>query len=150
MLRLKFGLLLISVVDLALVLSGCGSASGNAQGESGFTLSASPGSVSIPQGGQGTSTITITPAGGFNGSVALSASGLPSGVTASFNPSSTATSSVLTFTASPTAPTPTVTVTVTGTSGSVTSTATLTFTVYGPTRGLQPRGDYFSGKPDSR
>jgi phospholipase C len=135
MLRLKFGLLLISVVELALVLSGCGSASGNAQGESGFTLSASPGSVSIPQGGQGTSTITITPAGGFNGSVALSASGLPSGVTASFNPSSTATSSVLTFTASPTAPTPTVTVTVTGTSGSVTSTATLTFTVYGP---IQP------------
>ena len=47
-----------------------------------FKLSASPSSPSVLQGGQATSTITITPENSFNGSVSLSASGLPSGVTA--------------------------------------------------------------------
>src|SRR5581483_2822610 len=58
-----------------------------------FSLSASPGSLSITQGNNGTSTITVNPMNGFSGSVSLSASGLPSGVTASFNPSSTTGSS---------------------------------------------------------
>src|SRR5215471_15924254 len=49
-----------------------------------FTLSASPSSVSVTQGSSASSTITVTPSGGFTGSVTLSASGLPSGVTASF------------------------------------------------------------------
>ncbi len=40
-----------------------------------FTLSASPGSVTITQGSSGTSTITVTDVGGFSGSVTLSASG---------------------------------------------------------------------------
>ena len=48
-----------------------------------FTLSDSPGSLTITQGGAaGTSTITVTDIGGFSGSVSLAASGLPSGVTA--------------------------------------------------------------------
>src|SRR5215467_7002944 len=46
-----------------------------------FSLSASPTSVSATQGSSGSSTITVTPSGGFTGSVTLSASGLPSGVT---------------------------------------------------------------------
>src|SRR5207245_4080511 len=45
-----------------------------------FMLSASPSSLSIPQGASGTSTISVTPQNGFTGSVSLSASGLPSGV----------------------------------------------------------------------
>src|SRR5208282_2175595 len=48
-----------------------------------FTLSASPGSLTIVQGNGGSSTITITPQNGFTGSVSLSAAGLPSGVKAS-------------------------------------------------------------------
>ena len=47
----------------------------------------------------GTSTITVTPQNGFSSSVSLSASGLPSGVTASFSPNPANTSSTLTLTA---------------------------------------------------
>src|SRR6266487_2251642 len=94
-----------------------------------FTLSASPSSLSITQGASGASTITVSPQNGFNGNVGLSASGLPSGVTASFNPSSTTSTSTLTVTANSTAATGTVTVTITGTSGSLTNTTTVTLTV---------------------
>ncbi len=95
-----------------------------------FSLSASPGSVTITQGAAGgTSTITITPTNGFTGSVTLSASGLPSGVTAAFGTNPTTSSSVLTLTASSTAATGTVTVTVKGTSGSLTQTTTVSLTV---------------------
>jgi uncharacterized membrane protein len=94
-----------------------------------FTLSASPSSLTITQGSNGTSTITVNPLNGFTGSVSLSASGLPSGVTAVFNPTSTTTTSVLTLTASATAATGTATVTITGTSGSLTNTTTISLTV---------------------
>src|SRR5208282_5369943 len=66
---------------------------------------------------------------GFSGSVTLSASGLPSGVTAAFNPNPATTTSTLTLTASGTAATGTVTVTITGVSGSLTHTTTITLTV---------------------
>ncbi len=94
-----------------------------------FTLSDSPASLSIAQGANGSSTIAVSPLNGFTGSVALSASGLPSGVTASFNPASTTGSSTLTLSASSTAATGTATVTITGTSGSLTHTATLSLAV---------------------
>ena len=48
----------------------------------GFTLSASPASLTIVQGGSGTSTISAMLAGGLPGPVTLTASGLPTGVTA--------------------------------------------------------------------
>jgi subtilase family serine protease len=94
-----------------------------------FTLSASPSSLSVTQGSSGTSTITVTDAGGFTGSVALAASGLPSGVTAAFGTNPTTGTSVLTLTASSTATTGTSTVTITGTSGSLTATTTVALTV---------------------
>src|SRR5271166_3009930 len=52
----------------------------------GFSLSASPASLTIAQGNQGTSTITTTITGGFNNAVLLAASGGPSGAMVSFNP----------------------------------------------------------------
>src|SRR5579871_5669861 len=55
-----------------------------ASGGANFTLSASPSSLTVTQGSSGSSTIKVTPSGGFTGSVTLSASALPSGVTASF------------------------------------------------------------------
>jgi subtilase family serine protease len=94
-----------------------------------FTLSAAPSSLTITQGSNGTSTITVNPIDGFTGSVSLSASGLPSGVTAAFNPTSTTTTSVLTLSASATAATGTATVTITGVSGSITKTTTISLTV---------------------
>jgi IPT/TIG domain len=97
-----------------------------------YALSASPSNLSVVQGASGTSTITVTPQNGFNGGVSLSASGLPSGVTASFNPNPATATSTLTLTASSTATTGTATVTVTGTSGSLTNAATITLTVTAP------------------
>jgi subtilase family serine protease len=97
----------------------------------GFTLSAAPTTVAITPGGPGgTSTITVADQSGFSGSVALAASGLPSGVTASFNPTSTTSTSTLTLTASGSAAAggPT-TVTITGTSGSIMATTTVALTV---------------------
>ena len=95
-----------------------------------FTLSDSPSSLTITQGGAaGTSTITVTDVGGFSGSVTLAASGLPSGVTASFSPNPTTSTSTLSLTASSTATTGTATVTITGTSGSLVATTTLALTV---------------------
>jgi hypothetical protein len=102
---------------------GCGSVTPD------FSLTASPNSVTITQGGNGTSTITVVPVNGFSGSVTLSATGLPSGVTAGFSPNPTTTTSTLTLTASATATTGTVTVTVKGVSGSLTHTTTLSLTV---------------------
>jgi hypothetical protein len=64
-----------------------------------YTLSASPTGLTITQGSNGTSAISVTPQNGFSGSVSLSASGLPSGVTASFSPNPTTTTSTLTLTA---------------------------------------------------
>ncbi len=94
-----------------------------------FVLSASPNSLTVIQGTNGTSTITVTPQNGFSGSVSLSASGLPSGVTALFNPNPATATSSLTLTASSTATTGTATVTITGSSGSLTSSTTVALTV---------------------
>ena len=95
-----------------------------------FTLSANPSNLTINRGASGTSAITITRSGGFSSSVALSASGLPTGVTATFNPASTTgTSSTLTLAASGAAATGMVSVTVTGTGGGLTRTTTLVLTV---------------------
>jgi len=103
---------------------GCGGG-----GTADYTLSASPSSLTIVQGKSGTSTITVNPTNGFTGSVSLSASGMPAGVTASFNPTSTTGTSTLTLTVSSTAATGTSTITITGTSGSLTHTTIVSLAV---------------------
>lgn len=94
-----------------------------------FTLSATPNSVSVIPGSNNSATIGITPQNGFSGSVSLSASGLPAGVTASFNPASATSMSVVTFTASASAVPGTVTVTIKGASGNLTGSTTISLTV---------------------
>jgi len=94
-----------------------------------YTLSASPNALSIAQGSQDTSSITITPLNGFNGVVNLSASGLPSGVTTSFNPVSTSSVSTLTLAASTSAAPGTVTVAINGVSGNLSKSTTISLTV---------------------
>jgi uncharacterized membrane protein len=94
-----------------------------------FTLSASPASLTVTQGNSGNSTVTVTPSGGFTGSVNLSASGLPSGVTATFGTNPTTSASVVTLAASSTATTGTFTVTIIGTSGTLTHSTTISLTV---------------------
>ena len=96
-----------------------------------FSISASPSSVTVTQGGNGTSTISIGSLNGFGGSVGLSATGTPSGVTASFAPGTVSApgSSTLTLSASGSATTGTFTVVVTGTSGSLVHSTNVSLTV---------------------
>jgi peroxiredoxin family protein len=107
-------------------------------GAPGFSVSASPSSVSVQQGTNATSTVTVTSQNGFNSATTLSVSGLPSGVTAAFStnpvtpPANGSATSTLTFTASSTATTGTSTVTITGTSGTTTATTTVSLTVTSP------------------
>jgi hypothetical protein len=51
-----------------------------------YSIAANPGSLSIAQGGTGTAVFTITPTGGFNRSIQLACSGLPTDSTCSFSP----------------------------------------------------------------
>jgi hypothetical protein len=101
----------------------------NAPAQPDFSLSASPASLTVKQGTSGSSTITVTDLSGFTGSVTLSNSALPSGVTAAFGTNPTTSTSVLTFTASATATTGTSTITVTGTSGTLTHTTAISLTI---------------------
>jgi len=94
-----------------------------------FFLAANPGSVSIAQGSNGTSSITATPANGFSGSITLSASGLPSGVTAAFNPNPTTSESTLTLTVGSSVAAGTYPLTINGVSGTVQNGTNLQLTV---------------------
>jgi len=97
-----------------------------------FTLSASPSSLSVTQGSSRSSTVSVNPSNGFSGSVTLSASGLPAGVSASFGTNPTTSTSSVTLSASSSATTGTATVTITGTSGSLTHTTSISLTVNAP------------------
>jgi len=94
-----------------------------------YTLSAFPTSLSVGQGEQETVAITITPRNGFSGSVLLSASDLPNGVTAVFSPNPANSTSVMTLTASATTATGTREVVLLGTSGSLAQTVMPMLTV---------------------
>ncbi|GAB4059731.1 M28 family peptidase [Catellatospora paridis] len=99
-----------------------------------FSMAASPASGSTTAGGSVTSTIGTTVTNGSAQSVALSASGLPSGATASFSPSTITSggSSTLTIATSASTPVGTYTVTVTGTGSAATRTTTFALTIAGP------------------
>jgi subtilase family serine protease len=101
-----------------------------------FAISASPTSVSVVQGSNGSSTITTTVSNGFNAAVALSASGQPTGVTVTFNPTSIAApgsgSSTMSMAVASTTAAGTYTITVTGTGGNVTQTTSVSLTVTAP------------------
>src|SRR5271165_1190749 len=98
-----------------------------------FALSASPASLSVQQGNQGTSTITTTISGGFNSAISLSASGMPSGTTVSFNPNPIPApgsgSSTMTIMVGASTPTGTYPITVTGNGGGIQQSTTVTLTV---------------------
>jgi hypothetical protein len=102
--------------------SGCGA--------NDFSISASPSSVSASQGKSVSTTVNTAVTSGATQSVSLSASGLPSGATASFNPSSVnaGNASTLTLTTATSTPIGTYPVTITGTgpSGSHSTTVSLT------------------------
>jgi hypothetical protein len=95
-----------------------------------FALSANPSSVTTAQGASTSSTISSTPSGGFASTISLSTTGVPTGASATFAPTSIGASgsSTLTLRAGTASP-GTYTVTVRGVSGSLTRATTVTFTV---------------------
>ena len=98
-----------------------------------FSISSSAPALTIAQGSSGNATITSTLSGNFNSSIALSASGLPAGATATFAPLTIAApgsgSSVLTISVDATTPVGTYSVTISGAGGSQTQSATINLTV---------------------
>lgn len=99
----------------------------------GYVLGATPVAPTMTASATSTVNVTVNPLNGFTGVVALTASGLPSGVTAAFNPASTASgASVLTFSGNGTTSPGTYPIVVTGTSGSKTQNKTLQLLVGNP------------------
>jgi hypothetical protein len=101
-----------------------------------FSVSASPSSVVVPQGGSGSSTISTSLVSGAPQTISLSASNLPTGASASFTPASVLTglSSTLTILGG-TAATGSYIVNVTATNGSITHTTPVAVTVTSSTGG---------------
>ena len=100
-----------------------------------FSISASPSSLTIAQSGSGASTVSTSISGSFNSSIALSASGLPAGATASFSPASIAApgggSSSMTILVGSATATGSYSVTVTGTGGGISHSTTIGVTIVG-------------------
>ena len=98
-----------------------------------FTISASPASVTVAQGGNGSSTVSTTVSGGFNSGINLQASGQPKGVNVSFSPGSIGSpgsgSSIMKMTVASNTATGSYTITVTGTGGGITHTSNVTLIV---------------------
>src|SRR5713226_4114699 len=97
-----------------------------------FSLTATPSSQTISAGGSTSYTASVSPLNNFTGSVALTVSGLPSGATASFNPSSISGgtgSSTLSITTNNTVAAGNYTLTITGASGTTSHTATVTLSI---------------------
>jgi hypothetical protein len=99
-----------------------------------FSLSASPSSLTIPLGGEGTSTITVTSLNDFTGTVDLTVSETPPGMTADLNPTSVSGSgNSLLRVKTGTATAGTYALTITGTSGTLTHSTQVTLNVGTPT-----------------
>ena len=94
-----------------------------------FTLTPSASTLSVAQGASATDTITVKDVSPFSGSVTLAASGLPSGVSATFGTNPTTGTSVVTIVASSSAAAGTSMVTISGSSGTLTASTTIALTV---------------------
>ncbi|TDU03303.1 glycosyl hydrolase family 18 (putative chitinase) [Streptomyces sp. 846.5] len=114
-----------------------GSSGGGGGTTSDFSLSLSPGSASVAQGGSATATVSTAVTSGSAETVSLSASGAPSGVTVSLSPTSVSSggSSTLTATVGSSVAAGSYPITVTGTASTGSHTATYTLTVTSTTGG---------------
>ncbi len=99
-----------------------------------FTISATPSSQTVTAGNGTSYTVNLGIINAFGGTIALSASGLPSGASASFNPSSLTApgSSTMSISTSISTPACTSNLTVKGISGSLSHTANVSLTVNAP------------------
>src|SRR5262249_41436252 len=114
-----------------------------------FTISGSPSTQTVNVGNATTYTTSIGALNGFTGAVALGASGLPAGATASFSPATVpgTGSSTLTVTTTGSTPVGTSTWTITGPSGSLTHPTTVSLVV----NATPPPPDFtVSGSPSTQ
>jgi hypothetical protein len=103
-----------------------------------FTISASPSSQSVIQGGSTSYTVTVTAQNGFTGTVNLTASGFGAGASGTLNPTSVAGSgtSTLSVTTAGNASIGSFPITITGASGSLTHSTTVTLVVNSASGGV--------------
>jgi galactose oxidase-like protein/glyoxal oxidase-like protein len=96
-----------------------------------FSVTATPSSQTVPPGTGTSYTVTVTPSNGFNGTVTFNVSGLPSGATATFNPTSVTGSGSSTMSVNTSSSTPggSYPLTITATSGNLTHTTQVTLVV---------------------
>ena len=98
-----------------------------------FAIGASPTTLTAATGSAGASTVNTNVSGGFNSAIALSASGVPTGTTASFSPTSMAApgsgSSTLTLLVGATTAAGTYNILINGSGGNLTHSASITLTV---------------------
>jgi subtilase family serine protease len=98
-----------------------------------FTISASPTAITVAPGSTGTSTITVSIAGGFNAAITLTAAGEGQSEAVGFNPSTIAApgagTSTMKVKVGQNAKAGNHTITITGTGGSLTETTTVVLTV---------------------
>ncbi|MGY0235134.1 M28 family peptidase [Longispora urticae] len=114
-----------------------------------FSVSVNPASGSANRGSSVTATVNTATTSGSAQTVNLSASGAPSGVTVSFNPSSVQSGSnaTVTFAVASNATPGTSTITITG-AGAVSHTTTYTLTVNGTPPTTPPSGRTFTNNTD--
>jgi len=124
------------MLGVLVVLLGAGAAVRAAAAKPDFAIGSQPTSQSTQQGQSAAYALTLTGSNGFGGKVALSASGLPAGATASFAPatvtlttSTTTASSTLTVATSSSMAVGTYSFTVTAASGNTKKTVSLSLTV---------------------
>jgi hypothetical protein len=105
-----------------------------------FSLGMTAGPGSIAAGGSAQYTVAVTGVNGFSGTVSFGTSGLPAGVTGSFNPITVTGSGSTTLTIMTTSDASQggFTITVTGTSGSLSHNATASLTITGASSGGPP------------
>ena len=96
-----------------------------------FSITATPASQTVTAGAGTSYTATVAASGGFTGVVTFSVSGLPTGASASFNPTSVtgSGSSSMSVSTSTTTPAGTYTLTITGTSGTLSHSTTVNLVV---------------------
>jgi alpha-mannosidase len=103
-----------------------------------FALSIEADKLLVPQGTSKVAKIMVLPRNGFREDVSMSVSSLPSGLSASFTPPSTAGSSTLTLTASSSANPANADITVTGKSGNLSHAFELPFAITEVLKGTLP------------
>ena len=124
--------LVLSLV--AAILCSCGGGGGHPSNGPSFSIAANPATLAVVPGASATSTVTVSPHDGFSGSVNVTISNVPAGVTVAPNPvqfsiSSSSVSQPITVSAGFDAQLHDTTLALTGTSGNITASANLNLQV---------------------